>query len=221
MLEEKCVVRLKNGERSLREDTVKRLGGPRQKVCRARSLLLADPDGSEACIDHVIAKICRCHGGKRALPPPARWLPADHRQQAPSLPTNPQATIPRPLIEPSARISCPGTRPGSCLRPPVAGRPHLQAREPHVTPWALVRVAPVLHDAHPLLPVRPQALQFCCICAAPRAGRIDQAQAEVVHPAECRSIDMFSDSALYVQQSRKHRSGPVLGTRARRRLRLA
>ena len=96
MLEEKCVVRLKNGERSLREDTVKRLGGPRQKVCRARSLLLADPDGSEACIDHVIAKICRCHGGKRALPPPARWLPADHRQQAPSLPTNPQATIPRP-----------------------------------------------------------------------------------------------------------------------------
>lgn len=61
MLEEKCVVRLKNGERSPCEDTVKRLGGPTQKGRRARSLLLADPDGPEASIDHVIAKTCRCH----------------------------------------------------------------------------------------------------------------------------------------------------------------
>ena len=56
----KYIVRLTDEERSLCEDTRKRLSAASQKARRAHILLLADADGPDAWIDAEIAKACRC-----------------------------------------------------------------------------------------------------------------------------------------------------------------
>ena len=60
MPQKKYVVRLTDEERSLCEDTRKRVSAASQKARRAHILLLADADGPDAWIDAEIAKTCRC-----------------------------------------------------------------------------------------------------------------------------------------------------------------